>query len=120
MNCRASLVGFVLAALCPGRAHAAPAATPSFSPAGGTYYAPQTVTMSDSTPGASIYYTSDGSTPTTGSTLYTGPISVPTTRTIKAIAIADGYETSTVRTAAYTIRAATPTFSCAARHLMSA
>jgi hypothetical protein len=89
------------------------ALTPTFSPAGGTYASAQSVTLSDSTAGASIYYTTDGSTPTTSSTQYTGAISVGSTTTIKAIAVAAGYNNSAVGSAAYTIQSAatTPTFS---------
>jgi Chitobiase/beta-hexosaminidase C-terminal domain len=93
------------------------AATPAFSPAGGTYAAAQTVTISDSTAGAAIYYTTDGSTPTTGSTKYTGAITVSATETIEAIATASGFTNSAVATASYTINiptAETPTFSPAA------
>ena len=52
---------------------------------------------------ASIYYTTDGSTPTSGSTLYTGPVSVAETETIKAIAIASGYPNSGIASAVYTL-----------------
>jgi hypothetical protein len=85
-------------------------ATPIFSPAGGTYDQPQTVTLSDTTSGATIYYTTDGSTPTTSSTVYTGPISVTRTTTIEAMAAASGMADSSVAGATYTLRAATPTF----------
>jgi len=94
-----------------------PAATPTFSPAAGTYSSAQSVTISDSTAGASIYYTTDGSTPTTASTKYTAPVSVGSTSTLKAIATAAGFSTSAVASAAYTINiptAATPSFSPAA------
>lgn len=90
-----------------------PTATPSISPAGGTYTATQTVSITDSTPGATIYYTTNGSTPTTGSTPYTAPISVSTSKTISAIAVASGYSASTIASASYTITppAASPTIS---------
>lgn len=77
--------------------------TPTFSPPGGTYSSAQNVTISDATPGASIYYTTDGSTPTTASTSYSGAISVYATATIQAIAVASGFTPSTVATATYTI-----------------
>jgi hypothetical protein len=84
-------------------------AAPTFGLAGGTYNTPQTVSIS-APAGASIYYTLDGSTPTTSSTLYTGPVSVTQTRTIRAIAAASGMASSDVASATYTLQAATPTF----------
>ncbi len=90
-------------------------AAPTFSPAAGTYNAVQTVNIYDQSPGVSIYYTTDGSTPTTSSTLYSGPVTVSSTETINAIGTssASGVTNSSVGTAAYTIQlpAATPTFS---------
>ncbi len=79
------------------------AATPTFSVAAGTYSAKQSVTLSDTTSGATIYYTTNGTTPTTSSTKYSKAISVSATESIKAIAVASGYSTSAVASAAYTI-----------------
>jgi hypothetical protein len=79
-------------------------ATPSFSPAAGTYSSAQTVTISDSTSGASIRYTTDGSTPSeTAGTLYSGPVSISATATLKAIAFESGDTDSAVASATYTI-----------------
>jgi hypothetical protein len=86
-------------------------APPTFSLPGGTYGAPQSVTLSDATSGTTIYYTTDGSTPTTASTLYTGAISVTQSMTIKALAAASGMANSNVASATYTLQTATPTFS---------
>ena len=78
-------------------------ATPTFSPAAGTYTSAQSVTISSATEGATIYYTTDGTEPTTNSTQYNGAISVSSSTTIKAIATAAGYDNSSVATATYTI-----------------
>jgi hypothetical protein len=83
------------------------AATPTFSPVAGTYSSTQSVALSDTTSGATIYYTTDGSTPTTASTKYTGAISVPATTTLKAIAVATGFSNSAVASATYTISGST-------------
>jgi hypothetical protein len=82
---------------------ASPAATPSFSPGSGTYNSPQTVAITDSTPNASIYYTTNGTSASTGSTLYSGPIQVSTSETLEAVAIASGFSQSTDALASYTI-----------------
>src|SRR5204863_9820810 len=79
------------------------AAAPTFNPPGGSYTLPQMVTISDSSPGVTIYYTTDGSTPTTASTKYTDSIIVVKTTTIKAIAVAPGWSTSPVASATYTM-----------------
>ena len=91
-------------------------ATPTFSPAAGAVAEGTEVTISTSTEGATIYYTTDGNEPTTSSTKYTEPITINAAVTIKAIAVKDGTPDSDVATAAYTIAApcATPTFSPAA------
>jgi arabinogalactan endo-1,4-beta-galactosidase len=81
-------------------------ATPTFSPAGGSYKTAQTVTISDSTAGATIYYTTDGTTPTAASTVYAGAINIPATpatETIQAIAVAPGDTNSAVASAIYKI-----------------
>jgi polygalacturonase len=92
-----------------------PAAAPSFSPAGGTFTSAQTVTITSSTSGASIRYTTDGSTPSeTAGTVYSSPVSISATATLKAIAYASGYTDSSVTSATYTISvptAAAPGFS---------
>ena len=77
---------------------------PVFNPAGGTYDSPQSVEITCATKGAEIYYTTDGSTPTTGSTKYTGAIPVAATMTLKAIAVKSGMTDSAVAEAAYTIQ----------------
>ena len=89
------------------------AATPTFSPAPGTYSPGQVVTLSDTTTGAVIHCTTDGSTPTASSPVCT-TLTLNTTTTIKAIAVAPGYNNSAVASGTYTINlptAATPTFS---------
>jgi len=68
----------------------------AISPGNGTYSSPQQVTLSEYTPGATIYYTTDGAAPTTSSTVYTGPITVSTTEVVEAIAVAPSYGTSGV------------------------
>lgn len=91
-------------------------ASPTFSPVGGTYTSAQTVTLSDATSGAQIYYTTDGTTPTVSAkNLYTGPITVSQSQTLNAIAVATGYNNSGVASTAYVINypAAKPTFSVA-------
>jgi len=79
------------------------AAAPSFSLPSGTYTSSQSVSISSSTAGAKIYYTLDGSAPTTASLLYTGPISVSKTTVLSAISAATGYRSSGVTQASYTI-----------------
>jgi N-acetylneuraminic acid mutarotase len=89
------------------------AAPPTFSLAPGAYTTPQAVSIADSTPGATIYYTINGTTPTSSSTVYSGPITVSVTGTIKAIATSSGYTSSAAVSATYIIEAAAPVFSAA-------
>lgn len=71
-------------------------AAPVFSPKGGTYYEPFNVTITCASQGAKIYYTTDGSDPTTASTQYTAPIAVNSEMTIKAISALDGKQSDVV------------------------
>jgi len=79
------------------------AATPTFSPAGGSYTSAQTVTISDATAGANIYFTTDGSVPTATSTLYTAPLTISKSMTLSAIAIASGFANSGIASASYLV-----------------
>lgn len=81
------------------------AATPSISPAGGTFTSDQTVTISDSLAGAAIHYTTDGSTPSASSPLYSTPLTLDVTTTVQAIAVADRYNNSSIASTTYTIPA---------------
>jgi O-glycosyl hydrolase len=83
-------------------------ATPTFSPLPGTYSGSQTVSISDATPLATIYYTTNGTTPTTSSTVYSGPLTVSVSQTVQAVALASGYTLSNVGGGPYTI-GGTPT-----------
>lgn len=76
--------------------------TPVISPAGGSYTGSVSVAITCASPGAEIYYTTDGSTPGRGSTRYTGAFTVTTPATVKAIAVKDGLTDSAVVTASYT------------------
>ncbi len=78
-------------------------ATPKFSVPGGSYSSSQAVAITDATIDAAIYYTTDGSTPTASSKVYSAPISVTATETIKAIAIAPDYHPSAVASVTYTL-----------------
>jgi Chitobiase/beta-hexosaminidase C-terminal domain/MBG domain (YGX type)/Right handed beta helix region len=87
-----------------GKSKATPGVTakPVFSIAPGTYNATQVITISDATSGATIYYTIDGSLPTINSARYSQPISISTTETIQAMAVASG-SPSSIASASYTI-----------------
>jgi hypothetical protein len=79
------------------------AATPTATPAAGTYPAAQTVTLSTSTPGASIYYTLDGSNPNSSSSLFNSSLLISNSSLLKAIAVKDGMNDSEVMEAEYII-----------------
>ncbi|BDU51384.1 endonuclease [Haliovirga abyssi] len=76
---------------------------PIFTPAAGTYTTKQAITLSSDTDGATIYYTLDGTTPSSASTKYTGAFNITVTTTVKSIAIKDSVE-SAVITANYIIK----------------
>ena len=80
-------------------------ATPTANPPAGTYTAAQTVALFCTTPGAVIYYTLNGTTPTVSSALYASPIAIntTTTTTIKAIAVKSGMKGSGILSAVYNI-----------------
>jgi hypothetical protein len=101
-------------ASAPGNLQSAPAVTtytalgnaanPAFSLAPGTYAGTQTVTLTDSSVGAAIYYTVVGSTPASAFTLYTQPITVPVSETVQAYATAPTLQSSSVVSAGYIIQ----------------
>ncbi len=95
-QCRPSsvVVSYTLSGSC---------SAPTFTPAAGIYTSAQTVTITSATDGATIHYTTDGTDPTESSTLYTAPITVSKTTTIKAIAVKGGMDNSAVASATYTI-----------------
>ncbi len=80
-------------------------ATPSISLKTGTYVGNQEVTISDSTAGSKIYYTTDGTAPTSSSPIYAAPLSIGVSSTVQAIAILDGSQ-SAVASSTLTIAAA--------------
>lgn len=78
-------------------------ATPTASPSGGTVTSGTQVTLTSATATAAVYYTLDGSEPTTSSTLYVGPITITNNTTIKAIAVKSGLKNSSVASFVYTV-----------------
>jgi len=86
-----------LAHYCP------PAGRPKFSVKGGVFTKPVTVKIRESTRGAVVYYTTDGWTPTANSTRYTGPITISSTTTLQAIAVAPDMPRSRVASAVYRV-----------------
>ena len=74
-----------------------------FGPPGGTFSSAQSVTLSTATPSATIFYTTDGSNPTTSSKVFTAPITISTTETIRAFATAPGFGPGPSTSETYTI-----------------
>ena len=91
-----------------------PAATPTFNPVAGTYTNGQSVTISTTTGGATIRYTTDGSTPSqSNGTVHVSPVNIGTNTTLKAFAYKSGTTDSAVASGVYTIAwpCGMPTFS---------
>ena len=76
-------------------------ATPIISPNGGTFTNSISVTMTDAVPGTTIYYTLDGSIPTTNSILYTGPFMLTTSAGVQAVGTMPGSPNSSVAQATF-------------------
>ncbi len=79
---------------------------PLITPAGGAFTSSVTVTLGDSSPGASIYYTLDGTAPTTNSILYSGPFRLGSNAVVQAIAIQAGAVSSAISSASFVNTAA--------------
>ena len=78
-------------------------ATPAITPNGGELkYGNNTVSIACDTDGATIYYTTNGATPTTNSTKYTGAFTLSSNATVKAIAVKTGWNNSSVASASFT------------------
>jgi uncharacterized protein (DUF1800 family) len=104
------LLGLAIAVLAPAAVTAkATVAAPVFKPSPGKYTAPVSVTMTATTAGATIYYTTDGSGPSRKtSPIYKGPIQLTATTTLKAFAHKKGVGASAITTGIYTVTAPPP------------
>jgi N-acetylneuraminic acid mutarotase len=111
-NGPAACTGIVVggaATTCP--TSLATVAMPSLSLKAGSYSTAQSLTITDTTPNADIYYTIDGSLPNTTSARYSTALTVSSSETVKAIAVAPGYNNSGIATVAYVfLQAQTITF----------
>ncbi len=90
--------------LVPAGVAPPPVAAPTFNPAAGAYPNVQLVTITSVTPGTAIRYTTDGNTPSeTNGIIYSGPVSISMSTTLRAIAYETGFSDSSVTTAVYTL-----------------
>ncbi len=99
---------FVLASSCQKPTESDVVSTPVFTPSGGSYAGSQTVSITCATQDVTIRYTLDGSVPNSASPVYTNPISITQTTTIKAKGFKDDWTPSVTATATYTISGGTP------------
>ncbi|MBN1675890.1 MAG: chitobiase/beta-hexosaminidase C-terminal domain-containing protein [Kiritimatiellae bacterium] len=93
---------------------ASPVALPTLAPAGGDFYVSVDVTIETTTPGATLFYTTDGGEPTTGSAVYAAPFTLTNTTTVRVRGYAFEYGPSDVALAAFTNRTPTVSFAAAA------
>jgi hypothetical protein len=82
-----------------------PLSAPAITPPGGVFSGSVTVSLFSSSNTAAIYYTLDGSQPTSSSTLYTGPFSISQNTTVQAVAIVAGQANSPIASATFTTSA---------------
>jgi len=87
----------------PATAQSPMAATPELSPVGGSFVDFVDITITTTTPGATIYYTTDGTTPTTSAFVYFEPIEIYDSTVIKAFAVAPGYLDSAVASGSFVV-----------------
>ncbi len=106
----AGMLAVLLGLTLPGLARGATiAAAPAFSPAPGTFSGPVVVTLSSKTSGATLYYSTDGSSPSRQkSPIYKGPITLGSSVTLKAIAFKSGFRASPVTSGVYKVSAPPP------------
>jgi Concanavalin A-like lectin/glucanases superfamily/Chitobiase/beta-hexosaminidase C-terminal domain/Right handed beta helix region len=90
-------------------APSATVSTPVISPNGGQFAGPVTVTLTTATEGASVRYTTDGSVPTQTSPLYTAPLTISNTLTLRAAGFKTGLIASAVASATFTVTSTAPT-----------
>ncbi|HEU0047142.1 MAG TPA: chitobiase/beta-hexosaminidase C-terminal domain-containing protein, partial [Nitrososphaera sp.] len=77
-------------------------ATPTITPNGGSFSSSVSVSLQSATSGSAIYYTTDGSTPTQSSSLYTNAMTITSSATVNAKAFKSGYNPSAVASASFT------------------
>jgi hypothetical protein len=102
-NSAVASASFTIVPASTGGGEIATVAAPTISPNGGSFTNSTTVTIASATAGATVYYTKDGSAPTTASSVYNAPITISDTATIRALAVKTGMSNSAVVSASFTI-----------------